>query len=100
IGRDTPVCAGVTLPAWMHADTHIPRRPECTPVAYFVAGVATRMVRWRRNLTRPRKPAARMMKSTFWELLPRPIIGLAPMDGVGDHAFRHIQKKYGAPTLI
>ncbi len=41
-----------------------------------------------------------MMESTFWDLLPRPIIGLAPMDGVGDHAFRHIQKKYGAPMVI
>lgn len=41
-----------------------------------------------------------MMKPTFWDSLSRPIIGLAPMDGVGDHAFRHIQKKYGAPRLI
>ena len=41
-----------------------------------------------------------MMIPTFWDSLARPIIGLAPMDGVGDHAFRHIQKKYGAPMLI
>ena len=40
------------------------------------------------------------MISTFWDRVSRPIIGLAPMDGVGDHAFRHIQKKYGAPALI
>ncbi len=40
------------------------------------------------------------MTSTFWDSLSRPIIGLAPMDGVGDHPFRHIQKKYGAPALI
>jgi len=41
-----------------------------------------------------------MKRPTFWEALPRPLVGLAPMDGVGDHAFRHIQKKYGAPMLI
>jgi tRNA-dihydrouridine synthase B len=36
----------------------------------------------------------------FWATLPRPIIGLAPMDGVGDHPFRQIQKKYGNPAVI
>jgi len=36
----------------------------------------------------------------FWHELARPIIGLAPMDGVTDHAFRYIQKKYGDPMLI
>jgi len=41
-----------------------------------------------------------MKTTTFWDTLPRPLVGLAPMDGVGDHAFRHIQKKYGAPQLI
>jgi tRNA-dihydrouridine synthase B len=42
----------------------------------------------------------RGMEKTFWQMLPDPIIGLAPMDGVGDHPFRHIQKKYGNPDLI
>jgi tRNA-dihydrouridine synthase B len=37
---------------------------------------------------------------TFWETLPRPIIGLSPMNGVTDHAFRHIQKKHGDPMLL
>lgn len=37
---------------------------------------------------------------SFWNTLPRPIIGLAPMDGVGDQPFRHIQKKYGNPALL
>lgn len=37
---------------------------------------------------------------TFWDTLPRPIIGLSPMNGVTDHAFRHIQKKYGNPMLL
>ena len=37
---------------------------------------------------------------SFWDDLPRPIIGLAPMDGVGDQPFRHIQKKYGDPALV
>lgn len=36
----------------------------------------------------------------FWETLPRPIIGLAPMDGVTDHPFRHIQKKHGNPDVV
>ncbi|MCX6044692.1 MAG: tRNA-dihydrouridine synthase [Chloroflexi bacterium] len=36
----------------------------------------------------------------FWDTLPRPIIGLAPMDGVGDQPFRYIQKKYGNPDII
>lgn len=40
------------------------------------------------------------MVSTFWHDLPRPIIGLAPMNGITDHPFRHIQKKYGKPMLL
>ena len=40
------------------------------------------------------------MTTTFWATLPRPLIGLAPMDGVSDHPFRHIQKKYGRPMLV
>lgn len=38
--------------------------------------------------------------STFWETLPRPILGLAPMNGITDHPFRHIQKKYGGPHVL
>ncbi len=37
---------------------------------------------------------------TFWDTLPRPILGLSPMDGVTDQPFRFIQKKYGNPSLI
>lgn len=40
------------------------------------------------------------MTKTFWQTLPRPLLGLAPMDGVTDHPCRHIQKKYGRPGLI
>lgn len=36
----------------------------------------------------------------FWDELPRPIIGLAPMDGVTDSAFRFIMAKYGGPHPI
>lgn len=36
----------------------------------------------------------------FWSTLPRPIIGLSPMDGVTDQPYRHIMKKYGQPDLI
>jgi tRNA-dihydrouridine synthase len=38
--------------------------------------------------------------STFWTALPRPILGLAPMNGITDFPFRHIQKKYGRPDLL
>lgn len=41
-----------------------------------------------------------MTEQTFWQMLPRPLIGLAPMDGIGDHPFRHIQKKYGNPDIV
>ncbi len=36
----------------------------------------------------------------FWHQLPRPIIGLAPMDGVTDIAFRHIIATGACPELI
>ncbi len=41
-----------------------------------------------------------MTGATFWETLPRPIVGLAPMSGISDQPFRHIQKKYGNPALV
>lgn len=39
-------------------------------------------------------------QTSFWTKLNRPLIGLAPMDGVTDHPYRFIQKKYGQPDLI
>ncbi len=36
----------------------------------------------------------------LWQSFSAPIIGLSPMDGVTDHPYRHIQKKYGNPDLI
>ena len=36
----------------------------------------------------------------FWQQLPLPIIGLSPMDGVGDQPYRYIQKKYGNPAVV
>lgn len=36
----------------------------------------------------------------FWSTLPRPIIGLSPMDGVTDQPYRHIVKKYGRPDVV
>jgi tRNA-dihydrouridine synthase B len=36
----------------------------------------------------------------FWQNLKKPIIGLAPMDGVTDVAFRHTQAKISRPDLI
>jgi len=37
---------------------------------------------------------------SFWQTLAKPIVGLAPMDGVSDQPFRFIQKKYGKPDLV
>jgi tRNA-dihydrouridine synthase B len=41
-----------------------------------------------------------MMNRGFWDKLPRPIVGLAPMDGVTDAPMRFIAKKYGRPDVI
>jgi nifR3 family TIM-barrel protein len=40
------------------------------------------------------------MHSDFWEKIRKPIIGLAPMDGVTDAAFRQIVVKHGKPDII
>lgn len=40
-----------------------------------------------------------MLVKGFWENLEKPIIGLSPMDGVTDAAFRHIVCKYSKPSL-
>jgi tRNA-dihydrouridine synthase len=36
----------------------------------------------------------------FWRDIPKPLIGLSPMDGVTDAAFRFITAKYGAPDVM
>lgn len=36
----------------------------------------------------------------FWQNLKKPIIGLSPMDGITDAAFRYIMAKYGKPDLM
>ncbi|MFA5829552.1 MAG: tRNA-dihydrouridine synthase [Candidatus Gracilibacteria bacterium] len=36
----------------------------------------------------------------FWSKLAKPIIGLAPMDGVTDAPFRYITAKYGHPDVM
>jgi tRNA-dihydrouridine synthase len=36
----------------------------------------------------------------FWRNIPRPIIGLSPMDGVTDPSFRVITAKHGRPDVI
>ena len=38
--------------------------------------------------------------STLWQALPQPIIGLAPMDGVTDSAFRHMVAIHGKPDVV
>lgn len=41
-----------------------------------------------------------MVYKGFWEKLEKPIIGLAPMDGVTDAAFRHMICKYSSPSVV
>ena len=41
-----------------------------------------------------------VVTKSFWDTLPRPIIGLAPMNGVSDQPFRYMQKKYGNPMVL
>jgi tRNA-dihydrouridine synthase B len=40
------------------------------------------------------------MEKGFWQQLSRPIIGLAPMDGLTDEPFRLMTVKYGGPDLL
>jgi len=40
-----------------------------------------------------------MAPMSFWRDIPQPIIGLSPMDGVTDPAFRFIVAKYGKPDV-
>lgn len=40
------------------------------------------------------------MTTSLWKTLPQPIIGLAPMDGVTDSAFRYIIATYGKPDVV
>jgi nifR3 family TIM-barrel protein len=35
----------------------------------------------------------------FWHSIPKPVIGLSPMDGVTDASFRYITAKYGRPDV-
>jgi nifR3 family TIM-barrel protein len=36
---------------------------------------------------------------SFWRNIPKPIIGLSPMDGITDASFRYITAKYGGPDV-
>ena len=38
-------------------------------------------------------------RTSFWLSLPRPIVGLSPMDGVTDVTFRHMMATYGQPDV-
>lgn len=40
------------------------------------------------------------MSNGFWDNLKKPVIGLAPMDGVTDAAFRFIMDTHGHPDLL
>lgn len=41
-----------------------------------------------------------MVYKGFWEDIKKPIVGLAPMDGVTDAAMRFVTKKYGNPDVV
>ncbi len=41
-----------------------------------------------------------MVFKGFWEKLSKPIIGLSPMDGITDAAFRYIIAKHGNPDVM
>ncbi|MFM7842470.1 MAG: tRNA-dihydrouridine synthase, partial [Nitrospira sp.] len=43
---------------------------------------------------------SRLTNHGFWEALPRPIIGLAPMDGVTDAPFRLTVANQGRPDVL
>ena len=47
----------------------------------------------------PLRQPARLSCMHFWRHLPKPIIGLSPMDGVTDAAFRYITATYGKPAV-
>jgi tRNA-dihydrouridine synthase B len=40
------------------------------------------------------------MKNTAWDICPKPIIGLSPMDGVTDAAFRAVVDHYAHPSVL
>ncbi|HEY4485410.1 MAG TPA: tRNA-dihydrouridine synthase family protein, partial [Nitrospiria bacterium] len=40
-----------------------------------------------------------MIETSFWNRLPWPIIGLAPMDGVTDAVFREMTARHGGPDI-
>jgi tRNA-dihydrouridine synthase len=42
----------------------------------------------------------RELTMNFWQKLAKPIIGLAPMDGVTDASFRFITAKHGGPDVV
>ncbi len=37
---------------------------------------------------------------SFWQKIPKPVIGLSPMDGVTDASFRFITAKHGGPDVL
>src|SRR5262249_4719179 len=46
-----------------------------------------------------RRQRGRPRRMSFWHTLPQPIIGLSPMDGVTDAAFRFIVARHGKPDV-
>ena len=37
---------------------------------------------------------------SFWHDIPKPVIGLSPMDGITDASFRYITARHGGPDVI
>src|SRR5574337_936652 len=44
-------------------------------------------------------PQHSSLQLTFWHTIPKPIIGLSPMDGITDASFRYITAKYGGADV-
>ncbi len=57
------------------------------------------MITVARSMTRSNDRMLAAGMANFWSELARPIIGLAPMDGITDHPFRSMTCKYGKPAV-
>src|SRR5207247_10292167 len=64
-----------------------------------VLPACTQATRFRRELSRCYLEwLGRSMN--VWQTIPKPIIGLSPMDGVTDASFRFITAKHGGPDVV
>lgn len=55
---------------------------------------------WTHSVSAPKEEPSTMKQQSFWNSLPQPIIGLAPMDGVTDAPCRTMHGIYGRPDIV